>query len=193
MMRTIILSAALTMAASFFSSAYDTSYEPESETAVSYTAFDDLKSWQTAFVNYAKADGSNEYWIRVSVKIENEKVLHYCILNLDGKDYPLYIMEPHYKHIRAGSAPYYSTAFAQPANNFQVFASDSVYFPLSSDLVQKILSAKEVRLEFNRIRRLHNHVKIGDDMLGKIKEHFQLKYTDFDKYWDPKNQDGSAD
>lgn len=106
-LRCAALASVLVSALSMSAFAFETSYEPESENAVSYTTFDDLKSWQTGFVNYAKADGTNEYWIRVSVKIKKEKVLHYCLLDIDGQKYTLYAMEPQYKHIRAGSAPFY--------------------------------------------------------------------------------------
>lgn len=173
--------------------AFQTSYEPESENAVSYTTFDDLKSWQTGFVNYAKSDGTNEYWIRVSVKIKKEKVLHYCTLVIDGQKYTLYAIEPQYKHLRAGSAPFYDIHTDTLADDFRVFASDSVYFPLSTELVNKLLTAKDVRFEFNRIRRLHNHAKVPDDMLAALQKNYQLKYADFNRYWDPKNQDGSQD
>ncbi len=192
-LRCAALASVLVSALSMSAFAFETSYEPESENAVSYTTFDDLKSWQTGFVNYAKADGTNEYWIRVSVKIKKEKVLHYCLLDIDGQKYTLYAMEPQYKHIRAGSAPFYEVNTTAKADDVRVFASDCVYFPLSPDIVDKLIHAKEVRMEFNRIRRLHNHVKVPDDELAQLKENLQLKYSDFNKYWDPKNQDGSAD
>lgn len=193
MLRRILLATALASAITLPSMAFQVSYEPESETAVSYTTFDDLKSWQTGFVNYAKADGTNEYWMRVAVKIKKEKVLHYCTLNIDGTDHTLYAVEPDYKHLRAGSAPFYELQTTMKADNFREFASECVYYPLSQDLVDKIVAAKEVRLEFYRIRRLHNHAKVPEDMLNALKTNLQLKYADFGNYWDPKNKDGSAD
>lgn len=193
MLRKLLLTLALSSVLAAPSFAFRTSYEPESETAVSYTTFDDLKSWQTGFVNYAKADGTHEYWIRVSVKIKREKVLHYCTLTIDGKDYTLYAMEPQYRHLRAGLAPFYDVDETIKKDIFRVFASDDVYYPLSQELVDKIQNATEVRMQFYRIRRLHNHVKIPDDMLVKLKENLKLTYSDFNKYWDPKNQDGSMD
>mgnify|MGYP007002644559 CR=1 FL=1 len=193
MLRKLILSAALAIAVSVPAFAFETSYEPESENAVSYTTFDDLKSWETGFVNYALSNGDNEYWIRVAVKIKKEKVLHYCTLNIDGQDYTLYAVEPDYKHLRAGAAPFYDVNTTTKADDFRVFSSECEYFPLSQELVDKLIKAKDVRLEFNRIRRLHNHVKVPTDMLTKLQENLQLKYADFDKYWDPKNKDGSAD
>ena len=193
MLKKIFLTVALATTIAMPVLAFQTSYEPESESAVSYTTFDDLKSWQTGFVNYDKADGTNEYWLRVSVKIKKENILHYCTLNIDGQNYTLYATEPQYKHLRAGSATFYDVEETAKADIFRVFASECMFFPLNQDLVNKMINAKEINLEFYRIRRLHNHAKVPDDMLNQLKINLQLKYSDFDKYWNPKNKDGSAD
>lgn len=73
----IALGIAATMAVSTPTFAHDFLFEPESDTSVSYSVLDILSSkWETTFVNYAKADGKDEYWIRASVRIGNSKLLH---------------------------------------------------------------------------------------------------------------------
>lgn len=160
--------------------------EPESDTAVSFAAYDTLSGeWETTFVNYAKADGDDEYWIRVAMrKGIKEKVLHYATLIVDGERYRLTAVPIDDKHFYAAQSITMNPThgLSDPA---LLFATWPRYFPVSRDIALKLINAKEVKIIYNRVGRINTCVTVNNRMLEDIHKAYSLRYADFNNYWKP--------
>lgn len=168
--------------------AHRTAYEPESDNAASFSAFNlDNGENEISFVKYATIDKlNNEYWIRFSVRRSQNKILHYSTLIIDGVEYHLRAMEnPSEKYIRAGQSlidTSNSAFFGATAR------SDYRYFPISSDIAEKIKLAQTMSFKFNLVTSINNKFNIPDDFLKSIQDVFLLEYPDLEKLWNPKDR-----
>lgn len=83
-MKKLLLTLLLTIFISSNCFAFKNAYEPESDTAASFSSHDIFKNAELNFVKYATLNSiDNEYWLRLSVRKSNNRILHYSTLTLD--------------------------------------------------------------------------------------------------------------
>lgn len=186
----IVLGIAAMMSISTTAFASDFLFEPESDTAVSYSAHDILSSkWETTFVNYAKAGGKDEYWIRESVRIVNSKLLHYMDIDIDGEKYRLDAAPFDDKHYYAVQTPLI-TRGGYAMRSTKIWASSFRYYTLPTELALKLVNAQKVTLYFNRVGKhgegvINTPIEVNKEMLGDIHKAYSLRYADYSSYWNP--------
>ncbi len=160
-------------------------YEPETPTSASFSATDQYANQFITFVNYAKADGHSEYWVRFTILSDNNKLLYNASLNIDGIVYELQpVYEPTYKYEYA--------AYSNIDNNIHRNISGSQpfrYYLIPSDIVEKIKTARKVIFIYNRINKLDVPITLYDNYLQNIKSIFDLKYADLSTYFHPSSAD----
>ena len=162
-------------------------YEWESDNAVSYSIGQHKSSsfLQVVMTNYAKRDGTNEYWMKLFTNWSGYKILHWSSLVIDGTEYKLTAVEnPSEKYHLAGSSTYeehYRTR------------TPPRYFVLSNEIVSKLLAAKEVHVIYNTnewesrtsIGKINKRFSFSEQDLEDIKKIFSLNFADFSEYWHP--------
>jgi hypothetical protein len=166
--------------------AYKNAFEPESDTAVSYSTYSvEKQSTEVVFTKYATADpNQDEYWIRLSRRQNREKVLHYITLNIDGTDYRLTAFAPDYHHVTTAE----STIDQEIAGLFAaapLVRSGFKYFSLTPEIITKLSTAKHVYLIYSRLNRINMKYDLPDDFLKAIQQNNALEFVDFSKYWKP--------
>lgn len=160
--------------------------EPESDTAVSYDVYDVLDGkWETTFVNYANADGSNEYWLRVASRYDQTKLLHFLTITVDGESYRLTSILFDSKHYYAGSSA--STTEGDMGRNMH-YSSLNRFYPISSDLAMKLVQAKEIIITYNTNKQINCDIRVNKDVIENLKKSLPLKYADFNNYWKPEDK-----
>ncbi|WP_307974483.1 hypothetical protein [uncultured Dialister sp.] len=160
--------------------------EPESDTAVSYDVYDVLDGkWETTFVNYANADGSNEYWLRVASRYDQTKLLHFLTITVDGESCRLTAIPLDSKHYYTGSSAI--TTQGDMGHNMH-YASQSRYFPISADLAAKLAQAKEIIITYNTNLQINCDIRVNKDVIENLKKSLPLKYADFNNYWKPEDK-----
>lgn len=166
--------------------AYKDAFEPESDTAVSYSTYSvEKQSTEVVFTKYATADPSkDEYWIRLSRRQNREKILHYITLNVDGQNYRLTAFAPDYHHATTAETTIDQVAIGLFAAA-PITRSGFRYFALSPELVAKLATAKHVYFVYSRYNRINMKYDIPDDFLEAIQRNNKLEFVDFSKYWHP--------
>ena len=158
-----------------------TACEWESDNAVSYTANQDKggTSIQVYFVNYAKSNGENEYWIRLLSGRPNNKILHWASLYIDGEEFKLKAIEnPSEKYSLAGSS-FYNFLYVNPSTDIPR------YFTLSKEIIDKILTAKEIYIIYNMQTSINRKIGYSDEKLREVKDMMICTFSEHDKYWKP--------
>lgn len=169
-------------------SAHRTAYEPESDDAASFSSYNlDSSVNEISFVKYATIDKlNNEYWIRFSVRRSQNKILHYSTLIVDDVEHHLRAIEnPSGKYIRAGQSLLDTSNGAFLGVDAR---SDYRYFPISSDIAEKIKLAQTMSFKFNLVTSINNKFNIPNDFLKSIQDVFLLEYSDLDRLWNPKDR-----
>lgn len=158
-------------------------YEPETPTSASFSATDWYRDSFITVVNYADADRQNEYWIRLTILHDNNKLLYNASLNIDGTVYDLQpVYEPNHKYEYA--------AYSNIDNNLYRNVSGAQpfrYYNIPSNVVDKLRTAQKVIFIYSRIDKLNVPVVFYDNYLEKIKSILDLKYEDLPKYFHPGN------
>ena len=190
MMKKFLLSLAVASMISIPAFANDFVCEPESDTAVSYAAYDVLSGeWETTFVNYVNSDETHEYWLRLAFRGRTTKVLHYCTLEIDGESYRLTAIPFDDKHYYAAQS--ISLNRAKPGNGGGDFGILLVtaprYYPLTEEMARKLTTAKKVKLTVQRLQRINTELIPNDKMMKDLKKAYTLNYSDFEKEWKPKD------
>lgn len=163
--------------------------EPESDTAVSYAAYDVLSGeWETTFVNYCNSNGEDEYWLRLAFRGRQSKVLHYCTLNVDGEAYRLTAVPFDDKHFYAAQ----SVTLNMAKGGFMgdpgiLLVSHPRYYAIPQKVATKLLSAKKVSLTVHRTTRLNTELTVNNKMLEDLHRAYGLRYADFNTVWTPKD------
>ena len=153
--------------------------EPESDTSVSYAAYDVLSGeWETTFVNYCNSDGKDEYWLRLAFRGRQSKVLHYCTLEVDGKKYRLTAVPFDDRHFYAAQTItiYDGKLVSQPR-----------YYAIPTSVANQLMTADKVVLTVNRFHRLNTELIVNNKMLADIHKAYSLRYADFDDFYNPKD------
>lgn len=188
-MKKILLLLALSSALSFPSFAYKDIYEPENDDAVSFSTYSvEKQSTEVVFTKYAKADGNDDYWIRLSRRQNGEKILHYIFLNIDGVSYRITAMVPTYEQAMTAQ----TTIDKESSSIFGVLPIARTafrYYPLSHEMVEKLNVAKSAYILYSRFNRLNMKFDIPSDFLAEIQKNFKLEFKDFPKYWHPELAD----
>ena len=193
----LLLSLALTSLLSFPSFAYRDIYEPESDTAVSYSTYS-IEKHQTeiVFVKYAAMNGNDDYWIRLSQRF-NGKILHYMSLNIDGEYYRLLAEDPSYKESSGGSSTVATSTTGLlgmfTGNLYPINRTPIRYFHLTPDLVNKISNAKKVFILYSNLSTVNIMCVLPDDFLQGIKKNFKYEFSDFPKLYGNKEIDEYID
>lgn len=159
--------------------------EPESDTAVSYAAFDILGTgeWETTFVNYCKSNGEDEYWIRLAFRGKRDKVLHYCTLIVDGEKYRLTAAPLDDKHYYAAQ----SITVNRADGKARLLVSPPRFFDLPKELANKLMTAKEITIIADRATRINTELHPSNKMLEDIQHAYSLRYADFADEWKPRD------
>lgn len=160
--------------------------EPESDTAVSYAAFDILGTgeWETTFVNYCKAEGEDEYWLRLAFRGKRDKVLHYCTLIVDGEKYRLTAVPLDDKHYYAAQS---ITVNRADVGKARLLVSPPRFFNLPKELANKLMSAKEITIIADRATRINTELHPSNKMIEDIHHAYSLRYSDFENEWKPRD------
>lgn len=191
MMKKFLLSLGMaTMLAMPVAFANDFVVEPESDTAVSYAAYDVLSGeWETTFVNYCNADGQDEYWLRLAFRGRQSKVLHYCTLDVDGEQYRLTAIPVDDKHLYAAQA--ITLNMAKAGNMWgdlsRLLVSYPRYYPIPTEVANKLMTAKKVVLTVHRVHRINTQLILNNKMLDDLHRAYTLRYADFNNVWKPKD------
>lgn len=174
------------LASSSVVKANDFVVEPESDTAVSYAAFDILGTgeWETTFVNYCKANGEDEYWIRLAFRGKRDKVLHYCTLIVDGEKYRLTAVPLDDKHYYAAQG---ITVNRADVGKARLLVSPPRFFDLSRELAAKIMAAKEITIIADRATRINTELHPSNKMMEDIHHAYSLRYANFSENWKPRD------
>lgn len=163
--------------------------EPESDTAVSYAAYDVLSGeWETTFVNYCNSNGEDEYWLRLAFRGRQSKVLHYCTLNVDGEEYRLTAVPFDDKHFYAAQ----SVTLNMAKGGFMgdpgiLLVSHPRYYAIPQEVATKLLTAQKVSLTVHRTTRLNTELTVNNKMLDDLHRAYGLRYADFNTVWTPKD------
>ena len=169
--------------------AFKNSYEPESDTSVSFASYSVENNKELTFVNYASTNNTSEYWLRFSIRNSEDKILHYATLTIDGTEYRLIAVDPTAKYEYAASSAIDNSSSFSPFGSFSVARYAFRYYPLSSEIIEKLRTAKTVSLKYHTAKRINQNVKIPDKFLQNINETFSLKYVDFSGLWKPTNNE----
>lgn len=163
--------------------------EPESDTAVSYAAYDVLSGeWETTFVNYVNADETHEYWLRLAFRGRTTKVLHYCTLEVDGENYRLTAIPFDDKHYYAAQSISLNKAKAgQGGDEGILLVTAPRYYPLTKEMAGKLVNAKKIKLTVQRLQRINTELIPNDKMMKDLKKAYTLGYADFENEWKPKD------
>lgn len=184
-MKKLLLLVALSSVLAFSSFAYKDVYEPENDDAVSFSTYSvEKQSTEVVFTKYAKADGNDDYWVRLSRRQNGEKILHYIFLNIDGVNYRITAMVPTYEQAMTAQ----TTIDKQSSSIFGIMPIARTafrYYPISPELVTKISTAKSIYILYSRFNRLNMKFDIPSDFLAEIQKNFKLEFKDFPKYWHP--------
>nr|DAU83334.1 MAG TPA: hypothetical protein [Caudoviricetes sp.] len=164
--------------------------EPETDTSVSYAAYDVLSGeWETTFVNYCNANGQDEYWLRLAFRGRQSKVLHYCTLDVDGEQYRLTAVPFDSKHFYAAQSV--TVTMAKPGSLIGDFGmllvSHPRYYAIPTEVANKLMTAKKVVLTVNRVHRLNTQLTVNNKMLNDLHRAYSLRYADFNNVWQPKD------
>lgn len=183
-MKKIVLLTCLICMVVSVSFAAKVAYEPETPDSASFSATDEYSPFIfISFVNYANKNGSNEYWVRMTIMQDYSKILYNAALNIDGTNYDLQpVYNPDYKYIYAAT----SNIPNHVQNNIhgvQPFR----YYVIPQNVINRIISAKKITFVYNRADRLNLQVPLYDNYLAKIKDVFALKYTDLGAYYHPES------
>ncbi len=196
-MKKLLLLVALSSTLTFPSFAYRDIYEPENDTAVSYSTYS-IEKHQTeiVFVKYASMNGNDDYWIRLSQRFDG-KILHYMYLNIDGKYYRLLAEDPSYKESSGGSSSISTSTTGLlgmfTGNLYPINRTPIRYFHLNSDLVSKISNAKKIFILYSTLSTVNVMCVLPDDFLQGIKKNFKYEFSDFPKLWRNKKIDEYID
>ena len=188
-MKKILLSLAVASMLSIPAFANDFVCEPESDTAISYAAYDVLSGeWETTFVNYVHSDETHEYWLRLAFRGRTTKVLHYCTLEIDGESYRLTATPIDDKHYYAAQSISLNQAKSWDAgDNGILLVTAPRYYPLTAEMAQKLATAKEVKLTVQRLQRINTELIPNDKMMKDLRKAYTLGYADFENEWKPKD------
>ena len=189
MMKKLLLSLAVASMISIPAFANDFVCEPESDTAVSYAAYDVLSGeWETTFVNYVNSDETHEYWLRLAFRGRTTKVLHYCTLEIDGESYRLTAIPIDNKHFYAALSISLNKAKAGSGGDEGILLVTAPrYYPLTQEMAQKLATAKKVKLTVQRLQRINTELIPNDKMMNDLKKAYTLNYADFENEWKPKD------
>ena len=163
--------------------AYKFYVEPESDTAVSFNVYDVLDGkWETTFVNFANANGDDEYWIRVASRYDQAKLLHYLNLKVDGESYRLTAIPIDSKHYYAASSA--NITRGDLGHNAH-YSSLNRYYPIPTDLAFKLIKAKEVIITYNTDKEINCDIRVNKNVIENLHKAYSLRYADLNNYWKP--------
>lgn len=180
-MRRILLVAFLICMITSVSFASKLSYEPETSTSASFAALDQYNTSHLTFVNYAKNDGTNEYWIRYTLLRDDTKILYSAALIIDGVKYdlqPVYDVTSKYAYAAYSNVDFNIYRGLSGAEPFR-------YYVIPADVVAKLMTAQKVTFAYDRIDKLGIKVPLYSDYIKDIKSILPLKYSDLGTYFKP--------
>ncbi len=187
-MKKVLLSLAIASMLSIPAFANDFVCEPESDTAVSYAAYDVLSGeWETTFVNYVNSDESHEYWLRLAFRGRTTKVLHYCTLEIDGEVYRLTATPIDDKHYYAAQSISLNVSNPYRGDQSILLVTAPRYYPLTAEIAQKLVTAKDVKLTVQRLQRINTELIPNNKMMKDLRKAYTLNYSDFENEWKPKD------
>lgn len=180
-MRRILLVAFLICMITSVCFAHKLGYEPETDTSASFSATDQYGYNYITFVNYAKNDGTRDYWVRLRIFKGETKILYNAALIIDGVKYelnPVYNVTSKYAYAAYTNIDfnfYHGVSIVQPFR----------YYDIPQNIVDKILTAKKIVFVYNRADKLRIQVPLYNDYVKDIQSVFALKYSDLNTYFKP--------
>ena len=170
---TVIL--ALTMISACFAANDTILAEEETETAVSYIIAGETTPpfIRKFFVKYINQNNESEYWLRISY-IKTDRLKPYIDIEIKGEKFRVWAFEEYKKrHLHAGES---TKLEFHTDKSFEVF-------PLSSDIVQKIVDKKDLTIVLPSRKRAGMVLKSNEYFINGIKEIVLLRYEDREDYY----------
>lgn len=139
---------------------------------------------QYGFTKYTNGI-STEYWFRLDKNKDEDKLLPHATLIIDDISYSIIaVKDPDIKYVESG------LSLIDVATGAHVMQQGVIrYFPLSSDLIAKIKSAKKIRLKFDTVSRINRTVTIPSDLLEAMQTTIDTPFEEIKMQWQPKNDE----
>lgn len=139
---------------------------------------------QYGFTKYTNGI-STEYWFRLDKNKDEDKLLPHATLIIDDISYSIIaVKDPDIKYVESG------LSLIDVAIGAHVMQQGVIrYFPLSSDLIAKIKSAKKIRLKFDTVSRINRTVTIPSDLLEAMQTTIDTPFEEIKMQWQPKNDE----
>lgn len=139
---------------------------------------------QYGFTKYTNGK-TTEYWFRLDKNKDEDKLLPYATMIIDDIPYPITaVKNPNAKYREAG------LSLIDVAMGEYVMQQGIIrYFPLSSDLIAKIKTAKKIQLKFDTVDRINRVADIPDDLLEAMKVTIDTPFEQIKSQWQPKDDD----
>lgn len=187
---------AATMLASSPCFAEQVAYEPEDGGGASFSTHDLIEhriiSMDIYYTHYVTKDDASEHWFRISCSGSRVKLLDHMSLLVDGERYDIQaVQNPSDKYILAGASLIDNKNHIVPFGGFVAAArSNTRFFVLTDEQVQKMKSAKQVKLILHTTKAINMKFDITDKFLASINKMNGYQLADLGSLWKPNDQNG---
>lgn len=169
-------------------------YEPEDGGGASFSTHDFIKSGRTDiyYTHYVTKDNTSEHWFRISYSGSSIKLLDNMSLIIDGTRYDITaVPNPGEKYTLAGLSLIDNRDHIVPFGGFvSTPRSNTRFFVLSDEQVEKLKTAKQVKIIIHTTYAVNLKLDIKDKFLASINKMNSYQLIDLNELWKPKDMNG---
>lgn len=130
------------------------------------------------FAKNVDGNGDSEYWLKVVYTSEDDILMPYIILIIDGNEYQLSALNKlERRHIQSGIT----------ANtDFYTYNAFSNCYPIPKNVVEALKNSHSIIFQPDRQKCVGVKLDMGERYMGNLKKIIELTYQDKTGYWKPK-------